>query len=200
MTEPLSARDKGTADAAWKSMGEKEGTMPVAFQLEDTLSDVNFIGGDLIIKSGAASGQVLQLTKTATDRVVLSPTNSRALLAQVKPGDTVQVDNSNFLAVQTYHRHQVPSSAIEYPEWNQFRDSAGKPIYPQRPMQLGPIFTRGASGVLPKGKFRGKMILLESLWDSEAFPWQADWYRTKLQENMGASLDVSPPENPTVLK
>lgn len=188
LTAPLSAEEKGTADAAWKSMGEKEGTMPVAFQLADILPDVNFIGGDLIIKSGAAAGQVLQLTKTADDKVVLSPTNSRTLLAKVKPGDTVQVDNSNFLAVQTYHRHQVPSK--DYYVWDQFRDSAGKPIYPQRPMLLGPIFTRGASGVLPKGKFKGKMILIESLWDSEAFPWQADWYRTKLQENMGAtSLD-----------
>ncbi|MDQ6815058.1 MAG: hypothetical protein M3040_15085 [Bacteroidota bacterium] len=187
LTEPLSAEEKGTADAAWKSMGEKEGTMPVAFQLEDTLPDVNFIGGDLIIKSGAAAGQVLQLTKTAVDKVILAPTNSRALLAQLKPGDTVQVDNSNFLAVQTYHRHQVPGK--EYYVWDQFRDSAGKPIYPQRPMLLGPMFTRGASGVLPKGKFRGKMILVESLWDSEAFPWQADWYRNKLKQNMGDSLD-----------
>ena len=187
LTEPLSAEERGTADAAWKSMGEKEGTMPVALQLEDTLPDVNFIGGDLIIKSGIAAGQVLQLTKTVSDKVVLSPTNSRTLLAQVKPGDTVQVDNSNFLAVQTYHRHQVPGK--EYYVWDQFRDTAGKPIYPQRPMLLGPIFTRGASGVLPKGKFNGKMILVESLWDSEAFPWQADWYRNKLKENMGANLD-----------
>jgi hypothetical protein len=187
LAEPLSDEEKGTADAAWKSMAEKEGRMPVAFQLEDTLPDVHFIGGDLIIKSGAAAGQVLQLTKTANDKVVLSPTNSRTLLAQVKPGDTVQVDNSDFLAVQTYHRHQVPGK--EYYAWDQFRDSAGKPIYPQRPMLLGPIFTRGASGVLPKGKFSGKMILVESLWDSEAFPWQADWYRTRLKENMGASLD-----------
>jgi len=30
---------------------------------------------------------------------------------------------------------------------------------------------------------------VESLWDSEAFPWQADWYRTKLKENMGDTLD-----------
>ncbi|MEO6733356.1 MAG: hypothetical protein ABIN01_19190, partial [Ferruginibacter sp.] len=187
LTQPLSTEEKGTADAAWKSMGEKEGTMPVAFQLEDALPDVNFIGGDLIIKSGAAAGQVLQLTKTVGDKVVLAPTNSRELFAQLKPGDTVQVDNSNFLAVQTYHRHQVPG--MEYYVWDQFRDSTGKPIYPQRPMLLGPMFTRGASGVLPKGKFKGKMILVESMWDSEALPWQADWYRNKLKENMGDSLD-----------
>ena len=184
LTAPLSAEEKGTADAAWKSMGEKEGTMPVAFQLDDSLPDVNFIGGDLIIKSGVAAGQVLQLIKISNDKVVLSPTNDPALLAKLKPGDTVQVDNSNFLAVQTYHRHQVPGK--EYHVWDQFRDSAGNPIYPQRPMQLGPLFTQSASGVLPAGKFKGKMILVEALWDSEAFPWQADWYRAKLQENMGA--------------
>lgn len=187
LTAPLSEEEKGTADAAWKSMGEKEGTMPVAFQLDDLLPDVNFIGGDLIIKSGVAAGHVLQLIKISSDKVVLSPTNDPALLARLKPGDTVQVDNSNFLAVQTYHRHQVPGK--EYYVWNQFRDSAGNPIYPQRPMQLGPLFTQGAAGVLPQGKFKGKMILVETLWDSEAFPWQADWYRTKLKENMGANLD-----------
>ena len=99
----------------------------------------------------------------------------------------MQVDNSNFLAVQTYHRHQVPGK--EYHVWDQFRDSTGKPIYPQRPMQLGPLFTRSAAGVLPTGKFKGKMILLASLWDREAFPWQADWYRSKVKENLGDRTD-----------
>jgi hypothetical protein len=56
-------------------------------------------------------------------------------------------------------------------------------------MLLGPRFTVGAAGVLPTGKFKGKMILLESLWDREAFPWQADWYRSKVKENLGDSTD-----------
>ena len=73
--------------------------------------------------------------------------------------------------------------------WGQFRDKDGKPIYPQRPMLLGPLFTRGAAGVLPTGKFKGKMILLESRWDREAFPWQADWYRSRVKENLGDSTD-----------
>lgn len=186
LVEPMSAQERGTAEAAWKSMGEKEGTMPVAFQLEDVLPDIDFLGGDLIIKSGAAAGKTLQLTKIGGDKVVLGPADA-AVLVQLKPGDTIQVDNSNFLAVQTYHRHQVPGK--EYKVWNQFRDKEGKPIYPQRPMQLGPLFTRGASGVVPVGKFKGKMILLSSLWDREAFPWQADWYRSKANENLGDSID-----------
>ena len=186
LMEPMSAQERGTADAAWKSLGEKEGTMPVAFQLEDELPDIDFLGGDLIIKSGAAAGKTLQLTKITGDKIILGPTDP-TVLVQIKPGDEVEVDNSNFLAVQTYHRHQVPGK--EYDVWDQFRDAKGKPIYPQRPMLLGPLFTRAASGVVPDGKFKGKMIVLASLWDREAFPWQADWYRSRVKENLGDSTD-----------
>jgi hypothetical protein len=186
LMEPVSAQERGTADLAWKSIGGKAGTMPVAFQLENRLPDIEFLGGDLIIKTGAAAGKTLQLTKIAGDQVLLGPTDP-TVLAQIKAGDEVQVDNSNFLAAQTYHRHQVPGR--EYRVWDQFRDAGGKPIYPQRPMLLGPRFTQSASGVLPTGKFKGKMIVLSSLWDREAFPWQADWYGSKVKENLGDSTD-----------
>ena len=186
LTAPPSTQDRGTADAAWKSIGGVEGAKPVAFQLEDVLPDIPFLGGDLIIKTGAAAGKVIQLTKISGDKVVVGPVDA-AVLLMLKPGDQVQVDNSNFLAVQTYHRHQVPGK--EYHVYDQFRDTNGKPIYPQRPTLLGPRFTIGAAGVLPNGKFKGKMIMLESLMDREAFAWQADWYRTKVKENLGDSTD-----------
>jgi len=59
----------------------------------------------------------------------------------------------------------------------------------QRPILIGPLFTRAAAGVLPKGKLKGKMIVLASLWDREAFPWQADWYRDRVKENLGDNTD-----------
>jgi hypothetical protein len=186
LTQAMSPAERGTADAAWKAIGGVDKGMPVAFQLTDVLPDIDFLGGDLLILSGAGTGKTLQITKIAGDKVVLGPADA-SVLAQVKPGDRVQVDNSNFLAVQTYHRHQVPGK--EYYVYDQFLDKEGKPLYPQRPMLLGPLFTRGAAGVLPTGKFTGKMILLESLWDREAFPWQADWYRSKVQANLGDKLD-----------
>jgi hypothetical protein len=186
LTQAMSPTERGTADAAWKAIGGVEKAMPVAFQLTDALPDIEFLGGDLQILSGAAVGKVLQITKIQGDKVVLGPADA-AVLAQIKPGDRVQVDNSNFLAVQTFHRHQIPGK--EYYVYDQFRDKEGKPIYPQRSMLLGPLFTRGAAGVLPTGKFTGKMILLESLWDREAFPWQADWYRSKVQDNLGDKLN-----------
>jgi hypothetical protein len=186
LAQPVSPEERGTADAAWKSLGGAQGSLPIAFQLQDLLPEVDFLGGDLIIKSGAAAGKVIQITKIAGDKVVFGPVDP-AVLAQIKPGDEVQVDNSNFLAVQTYHRHQVPGK--EYHVFDQFRDQDGKPLYPQRSMLIGPIFTMGAAGVLPTGKFKGKMILLESLWDREAFAWQADWYRSRVKENLGDSTD-----------
>jgi hypothetical protein len=186
LTQAMSPTERGTADAAWKAIGGVEKSMPVAFQLTDALPEIEFLGGDLQILSGAAVGKVLQITKIQGDKVVLGPADA-AVLAQIKPSDRVQVDNSNFLAVQTFHRHQIPGK--EYYVYDQFRDKEGKPIYPQRSMLLGPLFTRGAAGVLPTGKFTGKMILLESLWDREAFPWQADWYRSKVQDNLGDKLN-----------
>lgn len=186
LTQPVSPTERGTADAAWKAIGGVPGAMPVAFQLTEVLPDVDFLGGDLKIQSGAAAGKSLQLTKIAGDKVVLGPADP-AVLALLKPGDEIQVDNSNFLAVQTYHRHQIPGP--EYKAYDYLRKKDGTPIYPQRPMLLGPIFTRGAAGVLPTGQFDGKMILLESLWDREAFPWQADWYRSKVKAHLGDKLD-----------
>jgi hypothetical protein len=187
-TPETAGQARGTADAAWKSIGGVEGGMPVAFQLENTLPDFNFLGGDLIIKTGDAAGKRLFIPSISGDKIILSTADAK-VLPQIKVGDEVVLDNSDFLAAQTYHRHQVPKSSQEYSEWNQFRDSTGKPIYPQRPMLLGPLFTKAASGVLPTGKFKGKVILLGSLWDSEAFPWQQDWYRLKVKENLGDSID-----------
>ncbi len=186
LKEAETAGHRGSADLAWKSMGGVEGQMPVAFQIENVLPDVNFMGGDLVIKSGEAAGKTIQIASISRDMLVLGPVDMSVLM-KIKVGDEVFIDNSNFLAVQTYHRHQVPGK--EYKVWDYWRDTEGKPIYPQRPMLLGPLFTRGAAGVLPTGKFKGKMILLCSLWDREAFAWQGDFYREKVKANLGDKTD-----------
>jgi hypothetical protein len=182
----IPGQGRGTADLAWQAVGGAGTQRPIAFQLGSTPPNVDFLGGDLIIKSGAAAGKTVDLREITGDKVMLGVTDAKTL-ALVKPGDQVEIDNSNFLAAQTYHRHQVPGP--EFHVWDQFRDSYGKPIYPQRPVQLGPMFTMGAAGTVPTGKFEGKVIVLESLWDREAFPWQADWYRARVTENLGNRTD-----------
>ncbi|KAA2215767.1 hypothetical protein [Maribacter flavus] len=183
LSEPLSEEDRGSADKAWKNTGEVKGGKPVGYFLENTMPKVGFMGGDLLILSGEAEGQRLQIDKLDADKVSLAPTNPLNILAKLKPGDEVQVDNSNFLAVQTYHRHQIPGP--EYVVYEQFKDSLGNPLYPQRPMLLGPLFTMGAAGSVPTGKYNGKVILLGSLWDSEAHPWQQAWYHDRVKEHLG---------------
>ena len=186
LTEEASEKDRGSADTAWKNTGDN-GEKPEGYVLEDVLPKVYFVGGDLIIKTGKAEGTILQITKIMGNKVALAPTNPLDKLAVIKPGDEVQMDNSRFLAVESYHRHQDPGP--QYDVWNQFRDKEGNPVYPQRRKLLGPMFTQAASGSLPTGKFKGKMILLGSLMDREAFPWQCDWYRQRVVENLGDQAD-----------
>jgi hypothetical protein len=184
--DALTGQARGTADNAWRAMQESAAKIPVAFQLAAAPPKVDFLGGDLMILTGAAAGMKVPLRRIVDNIVVVGVADPK-VLSLIKGGDQVQVDNSNFLAAQTYHRHQVPGP--DYPVWDQFRGPDGKPIYPQRPMLLGPLFAANASGSVQNGKFQGRMILIENLWDREAFPWQADWYRTKVQHNLGDRLN-----------
>src|SRR5678816_3104770 len=73
--------------------------------------------------------------------------------------------------------------------WEQFRNSKGEPIYPQREVLIGPISAFNGAGSVQNGRYTGKMIVLESLLDIDALPWQADWYRSKVKEAIGDRLD-----------
>jgi hypothetical protein len=186
LVKPLSDADRGTADRAWASMGSELKDKPVAYQMDINVNEIG-MGGDMIILSGKGKGQVIQITKTDVRFVILAPVNEPKLLTLLNLGDSVQVDNSDFLAVQTYYRHQVPP--MDYYVWNQFRGYNNVPIYPQRPMLIGPLITMGASGTVPDGKINGKMILCCSVWDREAFAWQGDWYRNKVKQHLGDATD-----------
>jgi hypothetical protein len=144
-------------------------------------------GADMIVRSGVAAGARVSLKGIWKDLAVIDFPDLGRSLEDLRAGDTVEVDNSNFLAAQTYHRHQVPSR--DYPVWDQFRDADGAPTYPQRPLVLGPVFSAAAAGHTPTGKFAGKMIVVECLLDREAFPWQADWYRSRVAEHLGNDID-----------
>ncbi|QIG81949.1 hypothetical protein G5C33_14070 [Sphingosinithalassobacter tenebrarum] len=179
--EHIHGTAKGTADQAWRAMGlSSAGEMPVAFRLADAPDSDALLLADLVLSDGRKIG----LRDVQGDIAVVGITDPR-LLSAVKTGDAVRLDNSDILAVETYHRHQVPPGD-EYPVWDQFRDGEGVPLYPQRPMVLGPLFTRFATGTLPTGEFSGKMIVIENLWDREAYPWQADWYRNRVIAHIGA--------------
>lgn len=157
----------------------------VAVRVADAV-DGGFLGAQLTIGTGSAAGAVLRAAEVTGDAVRLEG-GQEAISAQLAVGDQVTVDNSNFLAAQTYHRHQVPGP--EYAVWDQFRDSDGKPLPPQRPMLLGPLFAQGAAGTVTTGRISGKMITVSALLDREAFPWQADWLRQRVEEHLGDAAE-----------
>jgi hypothetical protein len=186
-TGPFAQQNRGGVDNAYKGPPE-EAENVVGYRLATTPPPVYFLGGDMTVFSGAAAGKRLMLSTLKGNVVMLGVSDPR-LAKQIQPGDEVAVDNSNFLAMETYHRHQVPGP--EFKVWDQFRKADGSPIYPQRPMLLGPIFVKSTSGSLQTGKFQGKMIVAASLLDREAMPWQADWYRKQVEKNLGARTNGS---------
>jgi hypothetical protein len=182
---PQPGRARGAVDTAWRDAGDPV-EVPVALRLSSP-APVAVEGADLLVHSGASRGARLGLLSYRDDVVVFGPGDPDVLLG-IRAGDDVEVDNSGFLAAQTYHRHQVPDND-EFPVWDQFRHADGSPRYPQRPLILGPLFAAAAAGTVQTGRFEGKMIVVESLLDREALPWQADWYRERVREHLGDALD-----------
>jgi len=180
-----SERQRGGVDTAFKVPEGAEGRRVVAYRLTAAPPKIPFLGGDLIVATGAARDKRLPLARIVGDVVVLGVANGD-VAALLKDGDDVTVDNSNFLAMETYHRHQVPGP--EFKVWDQFRNADGTPKYPQRPKLLGPMFIPTV-GRKQTGEIEGKMIVASSLWDREALPWQADWYANRVKQHLGARFD-----------
>ncbi len=181
-----SERERGEVDTAFQIPEGAEGARVVGFRLNQKPPSVYFMGGDLIINTGDQQGKRVPLARIIDDVVIFGYADS-SVISQVEVGDSVTVDNSNFLAIETYHRHQVPGP--DYTVWDEWRNNDGTPKYPQRDRLIGPGFVKATSGSLQTGKFTGKMIVVSSLWDQEAYPWQADWYRRRVTDHFGDDVD-----------
>jgi hypothetical protein len=161
-------------------------------------------GADVILTSGAAAGMTGSLGRIDSDGkghiglVIETVDNTIDITADpavtdgIRAGDEVRIDNSRFLALQTYHRHQFPPANpdFDYPDvYDFYRNPDGTPKYPQRGVDVGAAGTLGATGQIPAGRFNGKMIVVECLHDGDALPWQADWYRKRVEDAEGPLTD-----------
>jgi hypothetical protein len=160
--------------------------VPAAFQLKDMpKTDADLKGASLILKSGAAAGQVLSVAGVTKGLINISYSQEAfAAVGSIKAGDAIALDNSTYLAAQTYQRHQVPGP--EWHQWDQYRGPDGNPLYPQRPVLLGPRYTKNGTGCTFTGEMNGKMIIVESLVDEYAIPVEADWYRKQVEDKLGS--------------
>lgn len=180
-------------DEAWKNQMNKAVRMPYLRLANFPEEDAYLMGLKIRFRSGALSGETFTV-KWVRENVVtidnsMDARDLAAMFDQVKVGDEVLLDNSDYIALQTYHRHQVPGR--EYKAWDQFRDENGEPLYPQRALLAGPIMAKGGSGSIQEGTPTCKMIVLESLMDESAFPWQADWYRNEVEKHAKGDIDES---------
>ena len=53
-------------------------------------------------------------------------TDIAEVIGSIEPGDTLTMDNSDYIAIQSYYRHQVPAD-LSFHAWDQFRDEQGNP-------------------------------------------------------------------------
>jgi hypothetical protein len=181
---PDEARSMGLPLTMPTSQANSGVQFPAAFRFEN-LPNGNLQGASIVMKSGDAKGAVLYIAGVFNDTVMIGfGASSFQAMAKIRAGDEITVDNSVYLASQTYHRHQV--QAPEYYVWDQFKDKDGKNLYPQR----ATLLNAGASGGSSmSGNFHGKMIVLSALMDEAAYPWQADWYKSRVKAALGESFD-----------
>ena len=153
--------------------------------------DLYLTGTNFIVLTGDAAGERLAVDRIENSCVhfgrAFGLDNISEVIEKLKPGDRVMLDNSDYIAFQTYHRHQVPDAS--YHGWDQYRNADGTPKYPQRPFLVGPIFTSNGPGCKQNGLIQGKVIVVASLMDESAYCWQPDWYRRKV-----ASVHPDTPE------
>lgn len=184
-------------DDAWKSLQINLGNENL-IKIETYPQGEIYLGNGsvLLIETGEAAGQTIPIG-TFNDGVVtvgisLSADFLLDTLSKIKIGDEVILDNSDYLALQTYHRHQLPPVGDGYIPWNDiFRDENGEPKFPQRqlPFSVGPYLTQNGGGMVDPGYFKCKAIMVGCLMDESAVPWQQDWYRKQIENKRGDKVD-----------
>ena len=176
-------QSRGGVDTAWH---EADGAPAVQVAVRLTSPPaVDILGAELVVTSGAAAGARLRAPHRRGRHRDLRSGQHRG------HGATATGRRRRDRQPRLPRGPDVPPSPgaeSRLLRLGSVRDPDGSPIHPQRPLLLGPLFA-AAAGTVQTGRFEGKMIVVESLLDREALPWQADWYRTKVQEHLGAATD-----------
>ncbi len=182
---------RNSVDDAWQKMLTDGSDAFIELEEVPAGDDLYLCGVNITFDSGLAKGKKLLLGRIEGKKLIIGMCYGMDDLTQVlnaiQPGDEVSLDNSDYIAIQTYHRHQVPADP-SFTAWDQYKDDKGRPIYPQRPNVISYGFTYGGCGSVQDGQLQGKVIVMNSLLDGD-FPWQADWYRRKVEEVLGGKAD-----------
>ncbi len=172
-------------DDAWKKMMADGNGAWIELEEVPTGDDLYLEGVNIGFETGNAVGKLLLLGELKGHYAVIGMCYGMddlpGVLSLVKPGDVVTLDNSDYIAIQHYYRHQVPVDT-SFHAWDQFRNEDGTPKTPQRNF-MGYGFT--GTGTVQDGNLQGKVILVQSLLDESTCPWCGDWYRQTVKKTMG---------------
>ncbi|MCL3777409.1 MULTISPECIES: hypothetical protein [unclassified Actinomyces] len=108
-------------------------------------------------------------------------------LAALTTGTTVHLDNRLDLAVRLHHRHVVPPAEEGYDAYDCLRGDDGEPLRPQRALRVPWMMAIGVTGgTVYSGHPDGRVMLVSSHEDADAYTWHADWYRRRVEAALGA--------------
>ena len=173
-------------DDAWKKQLASSGGAWLEIDAQPQNPDQYVDGTNITFPGTAAEGKTLLLDslirETEAGRSLIlfgdayGADRASDVMALLKPGDEVLLDNSDYVAVQSYYRHQVPEEP-DFHAWDQFRNPDGTPRTPQRPF-MGKGFT--GTGTVQDGQIQGKVLQIQALMDESTCPWCAHWYREQV--------------------
>ena len=173
-------------DTAWKKALVDGGGAWIELEEVPQGEDLYLKGVNIGFETGAAVGKNMLLGDMKGSGITIGMCygmdNMEEVLKSIQPGDIVTLDNSDYIAVQSYYRHQVPPDA-GFHAWDQFRKEDGTPAIPQRDDIMGPGFC--GTGTVQEGTIQGKVILTQALMDESTCPWCGDWYRSAVRRAKG---------------
>ncbi|KAF6800306.1 pkd domain containing protein [Colletotrichum sojae] len=138
---------------------------------------------------GVLVGKLDPITKIATIDSSRNNHDICSLARSLTKGTKIRVDNKWSLAMRAYYRYQVPDGPGYY-GFDQLRQADGSPKFPQRQIDASRMIAKATTGgATHTGRINGKVIVIQNLLDSDAFPWHADWYRSQVKRALGARFD-----------
>ncbi|MBP3217548.1 MAG: hypothetical protein J6M46_04160 [Lachnospiraceae bacterium] len=180
-------------DDAWKKMLTDGKDAWIELEKLPQGEDLYLKGVTLSFLTGEAAGKSLMLDKMVRDEgseggyitigMSFGMSDIAGVLAGIQPGDELMMDNSDYIAIQSYYRHQTPAD-LSFHAWDQFRNEDGTPALPQRASVMGYHFT--GTGTVQDGNNQGKVIVVQALMDESTCPWCADWYRHTVRTAQGS--------------
>ncbi|WP_296306214.1 hypothetical protein [Pseudomonas sp.] len=140
-------------------------------------------------KTRIASGKANALNgKLEGSTLTLTPGNDPTIVAALKTGARIRINNRFVLAACFYPRHSILDNGSR--AYNQYKNADGSPRYVQRSFQAAHIANIGAAGGRREtGNIKVRTIVLENLSDPASYPYVAGLYADQVRRALGAQTE-----------